>query len=587
MSRIVFRVAKVKSLGDLSRLAQHNMRTGSEVRNARQPYSVKNLVGKPDIYQGVVDSLPEKRRKDAVLAMEFVLTASPEWFSKDGTDGGPRDMEKVKLFHDKARAWLRQEFGECVHARLHLDEKTPHWQGFIVPNKGFKPGESLTAKTLFSPETLEQYQDKAGEYFGAIGLERGERGSMAVHEDIKSYYRRVNAAPVELPPAPKPVPPATTAEAAAEAIGLPTKHSKLVDEATAAQRMRADAALKVVEKSSAQAREATAKAQAAESRAIRAEKLNASLKATTDKLRDLPLWHVLELMGCEPKPGDRSKWVTPAGVVSITKGDPRFNSFENPEVKGRGAIDLVMRVQGLGFTESVSWLAQRTGDFEAVAGAVASHTVENAATTVLAAVKTAPEAVSSLPVPRPGLGQRVRSYLIEKRQIAVQLVDRLMQAGRLYADRYANACFLTDDRQGVEMRGTGPTPFHGWRGHKRAFTVDGDPQRVAIVESAIEALSLRELHGVTAVSVGGTNPEVAADVARQALARGAEVYAAQNADKAGDSQAKSVMQAVEGVQRMRPPEGKDWNDVLKDAKADGGGRPPAAPRPAPHKLKPR
>lgn len=120
------------------------------------------------------------------------------------------------------------------------------------------------------------------------------------------------------------------------------------------------------------------------------------------------------------------------------------------------------------------------------------------------------------------------------------------------------------------MRGTGPTPFHGWRGHKRPFTVEGAPQRVAIVESAIEALSLRELHGVTAVSVGGTNPEVAAQVARDAMARGACVYAAQNADKAGDKQATDVMQAVQGVQRMRPPEGRDWNDVLKAGKGVGG-----------------
>jgi DNA primase len=85
---------------------------------------------------------------------------------------------------------------------------------------------------------------------------------------------------------------------------------------------------------------------------------------------------------------------------------------------------------------------------------------------------------------------------------------------------------------------------------------------VAIVESSIEALSLNALHGYTCVSLGGTSPKRAAEVAREWQAKGATVYAAQNADDAGDKQASKLAKDVREVERLRPPAGKDWNDVL-------------------------
>lgn len=62
---------------------------------------------------------------------------------------------------------------------------------------------------------------------------------------------------------------------------------------------------------------------------------------------------------------------------------------------------------------------------------------------------------------------------------------------------------------------------------------------------------------------GGTNPKKAIDLAKQHTAYGVTVYAGQNADRSGDLQARSIMNAVPGVERLRPQSHKDWNDVLR------------------------
>ena len=49
--------------------------------------------------------LPEKRRKDAVLAVEYVMTASPEWW-KEAT---PRQQAE---FFARSEQWLEKKYGK-------------------------------------------------------------------------------------------------------------------------------------------------------------------------------------------------------------------------------------------------------------------------------------------------------------------------------------------------------------------------------------------------------------------------------------------------------------------------------------------
>ncbi|WP_171030497.1 plasmid recombination protein, partial [Escherichia coli] len=68
----------------------------------------------------VRELLPEKRRKDAVLAVEYVMTASPEWW----TEATPRQQAE---FFARSEQWLEKKYGKdrVVAAVVHRDEATP------------------------------------------------------------------------------------------------------------------------------------------------------------------------------------------------------------------------------------------------------------------------------------------------------------------------------------------------------------------------------------------------------------------------------------------------------------------------------
>ncbi|WP_171499017.1 plasmid recombination protein, partial [Acinetobacter soli] len=70
--------------------------------------------------------IPEKRRKDAVLCIEHLVTASPEW---DGWG-----TEKETAFFEQARKWLESKYGKknVVSTTIHRDETTPHLVAYVV-----------------------------------------------------------------------------------------------------------------------------------------------------------------------------------------------------------------------------------------------------------------------------------------------------------------------------------------------------------------------------------------------------------------------------------------------------------------------
>lgn len=552
-----------KNLGDLKRSVAHIQRNGSDVANAMKPYDSRHVVGNEDMMAGINSCLPEKKRTDAVLAVEMILTTSPESLRFNDDKNEKLDPKKVEMFENAAKKFIKR-WGDCAHLRAHYDETTPHYQGYIVPCEGFIPGAPLNAKKMLGPEVLESYQTEWAKMLRAEGLDvkRGEPGSQAEHEPIADYYARVNKA-APLAPALQPKPPApTTAERIKEASGVETdrlKAQKLHDTSRLEQYQFYK---KTYVEADAKSREAEAKAERMEVRAKKAESKLSKIKSETDQLRSLPLKTVMDMLGCEQHKTDRQRYKTSAGDVWIEKEGLRFNSFDNPDVKGRGAIDLVMKIQGSSFDQAAAWLASDFGiertakDAAGLLAATALRSVQNAVGRV-----AEPKA---LPTPRLDRLQRVAAYLIETRGIPMALVKKLTDAGRIYADKFANAIFLTDTKKGCEIRGTGDKPFHGQFGIKEGFTVHGDSKKVAIVESAIEALSCNALNGMTAISVGGSNAKKAAEIARSWLLKGATVFAAQNSDAAGDKQARDLMFAVPAVHRLKPMK-NDWNDELLSA----------------------
>lgn len=109
-----------------------------------------------------------KVRKDAVVLVEGIVTASPEFFDK----ASPKEVE---AFKSEAFDFVKAEFGESnlVHFDWHLDETTLHAHFGVVP---LKDG-SLSWKKFFPDKSaLSRFQDRFFEKVGSRhGLARGEK----------------------------------------------------------------------------------------------------------------------------------------------------------------------------------------------------------------------------------------------------------------------------------------------------------------------------------------------------------------------------------------------------------------------------
>ena len=128
--------------------------------------------------------LPEKRRKDAVLAVEYVMTASPEWFAK-------ATPEQEKVFFQRSLQWLADKYGadRIVTASIHRDEATPHLSAFVVP---LTQDKRLSAKEFIgSRDKMRADQTSYAGCVADLGLERGIEGSKATHQTIQQHYAAI------------------------------------------------------------------------------------------------------------------------------------------------------------------------------------------------------------------------------------------------------------------------------------------------------------------------------------------------------------------------------------------------------------
>jgi hypothetical protein len=194
----IMRFKKLKSMGEIGGVGSHHSRD-RETPNANP--EVHNLWLKQPaggIVQAVGDRLSGiKIRKNGVLAYEFLLTASPEFFR---WEDGEISHRRITDFNKKSMAWLREIFGQdnVVSAICHLDEQTPHIQAVVVPidSRGRLNAFAWTG----DKKKLQQLQDSFAEVLAPLGLERGIKGSRAGHTRISEYYSSVNnSVPPTLP----------------------------------------------------------------------------------------------------------------------------------------------------------------------------------------------------------------------------------------------------------------------------------------------------------------------------------------------------------------------------------------------------
>lgn len=281
----------------------------------------------------------------------------------------------------------------------------------------------------------------------------------------------------------------------------------------------------------------------------------------SDQVRNLSLEPVLELFGCIPDPKDPQRnWQTPVGRLTITGQQFYCHDLHQG---GGGAIDLYLLLTGCTVKEAIQQLGRLP--------------------------PSQPRPIPTEQIPRQPFQatdynngdavaqQAVLTYLSEQRRLPSSLIQRLMEHKQIGAHcpvattgrKIVNcAFFLRRGGQvvGVELRGIAGH-FHGIRGKKGTFLVTTSnvgAGPLALVESAIDALSLHALQGIAVASIGGDSSMLAVAAAQYWLAcGGGPIYAAQDADPAGERQAQALAVVVPDVQRLCPTSGKDWNEALQ------------------------
>lgn len=212
----VLRFAKIRNLGSLSSCSKHNMREseqGIEHADPERRDDNQLLQGDADALQAWKKRTEDvglgKTRRDAVRAVEVVMSASPEWFASASTD--ERD-EWVR----RSMAYANKVVGKenVLQAVLHLDEETPHIHVLAVPliektrkkagrpRKGRAPTDQTAEPTwglsadqvVGSKARLVQHQNDYALSLAELGIRRGVPKRITNAQHKSAVRNRIEAA---------------------------------------------------------------------------------------------------------------------------------------------------------------------------------------------------------------------------------------------------------------------------------------------------------------------------------------------------------------------------------------------------------
>lgn len=418
MPHAIARIAKLKS-GNIASNEQHTSRV-REVPNADPSVNNIRFIGQPDtINSPNLETLVRERigdqtiRKNAVLCVEMLLTASPEYFRPNEPSlAGYYQPEKLEEWKGAVHQWLDDEYGDrIVRAELHLDEATPHIHAYLVP---LDERGKLNCRGLFGGrEKLSQFQDSYASALAPLGLERGIKGSRAKHTSVKQYYAAVNKSP-DL------------------TLDKQTIQHQLADRTRAIKEAKV---LKITALSLAKEKEVL------QQRLRETETLlynqnkeleNWKTKYTelAQKVRDFPLDKVAYELGLDPDPFDKHKWQNEHHIINITGS--KFYDWKTLN-GGGGAIDLVMHISECDFKQAVTWLHDRFGE---------GATIEAVTYKTREIIQEKPVLEFTPPVRNESKWEDVKKYLTRTRKLPSGLVDSLHSSGLIYADSQQNAVFI-------------------------------------------------------------------------------------------------------------------------------------------------
>jgi regulator of replication initiation timing len=216
MAQVSLRIGKLKS-GSLGAAENHNQRNEiSENIILQNTHLNQKLVGGHRLLSDVMNRLNENsitiargKQNESTVAIEIILSASPEFFRDNPEERGVFDQRKMEQWRDANLDFLQRRFGEnLVRLDLHLDETTPHMHAIVTPimrqeRKIRRTQAEIRAKTpaktkivsvlnaskMFNKNALIQLQTDAAEAVSHLGIERGIRNSKADHTTLKNWYK--------------------------------------------------------------------------------------------------------------------------------------------------------------------------------------------------------------------------------------------------------------------------------------------------------------------------------------------------------------------------------------------------------------
>ena len=182
MAYAIYRTAKLGSFGEIGGSLSHTYRTRPtpNADESRIHLNEHSLETYNSCFAAIKNSIPEKRRKNAVLCIEHLITASPEWSGWN--------TEKESEFFDKSLEFVKKKYGSenVIAHSIHRDETTPHLIVYVVPID--EKGGLNAKKWLGGRSKLSQTQTEFANHVKELGLERGLENSKARHKTIQKYY---------------------------------------------------------------------------------------------------------------------------------------------------------------------------------------------------------------------------------------------------------------------------------------------------------------------------------------------------------------------------------------------------------------
>lgn len=188
MSYAILRTKKLTEWGNICASLEHNFRERltPNADSNRTPENVHiGANSTAEVRQKIEQSLPQKFRADCVKCVEYLITASPEWFEE-------HDKGEHQKYFERSIEWLKERHGadniKCVS--IHNDESTPHLVAYVVPLD--ERGKLNAKKWLGGKKLMNEMQSNFAERVADFGLSRGIEGSRAKHERVQRFYSNLN-----------------------------------------------------------------------------------------------------------------------------------------------------------------------------------------------------------------------------------------------------------------------------------------------------------------------------------------------------------------------------------------------------------